>query len=256
MAPKKKSGKRSGPKWRRKGKKKQFDDQRDVRKTSRPNVENEAVNSRLSRPSPVSIRSPRPEAHKPGQALVPSSRDTSPWHDPFRSYLYPPTSLNFRHPFDTDGSHLSRRSPGLTEYEGSIVDIEGSIMAPGHEQHHSHQQRNHQPATSRLQSQSQQTPNRPRATSNGAPVNGEPQQQRSQNAKERESERDPPQRRNPGVSSSNGRMTNHIQVAKPYVFQQAIEGCLRDVGVAQAREDNIRLAGVRWIDDVRRALKL
>jgi len=55
---------------------------------------------------------------------------------------------------------------------------------------------------------------------------------------------------------SHGPMQSHIQVAKPYVFHQAIEGCLNDLGVAQAREDNIRLAGVRWIDDTRRALKL
>ena len=53
-----------------------------------------------------------------------------------------------------------------------------------------------------------------------------------------------------------GPMPSHIQVAKPYVFYQAIEGCLQDLGVTQAREDNIRLAGVQWIDDVRKALKL
>ena len=53
-----------------------------------------------------------------------------------------------------------------------------------------------------------------------------------------------------------GPMQSHIQVAKPYVFQQAIEGCLDDLGVALPREDNIRLAGVQWIDNVRRALKL
>lgn len=53
-----------------------------------------------------------------------------------------------------------------------------------------------------------------------------------------------------------GLMRSHIQVAKPFVFQQAIEGCLHDLGVALLREDNIRLAGVQWIDNVRRALKL
>ena len=56
--------------------------------------------------------------------------------------------------------------------------------------------------------------------------------------------------------ASHGSMASHIQVAKPFVFQQAIEGCLSHLGVAQNREDSIRLAGVRWIDDVRRALKL
>lgn len=53
-----------------------------------------------------------------------------------------------------------------------------------------------------------------------------------------------------------GLMHSHIQVAKPFVFHQAIEGCLHDLGVALPREDNIRLAGVQWIDNVRRALKL
>lgn len=56
--------------------------------------------------------------------------------------------------------------------------------------------------------------------------------------------------------SSTGPMQSHIQVAKPFVFQQTIENCFNDLGVAQVREDNIRLAGVKWIDDVRKALKL
>ena len=47
-----------------------------------------------------------------------------------------------------------------------------------------------------------------------------------------------------------------IQVAKPYIFQQTIDQCLRDLGVSQTREDNIRLAGVQWIDSVRKALRL
>lgn len=65
---------------------------------------------------------------------------------------------------------------------------------------------------------------------------------------------------NDGLPSSNGishgPMPSHIQVAKPYVFHQAIEGCFNDLGVTQDREDKIRLAGVRWIDETRRALKL
>ena len=51
-------------------------------------------------------------------------------------------------------------------------------------------------------------------------------------------------------------MRNHIQLATPYIFQQNISDCLRQIGVAQTREDNIRLAGVLWIDNVRRALRL
>ncbi|KAK5039700.1 RNA polymerase II C-terminal domain kinase beta subunit [Exophiala sideris] len=54
----------------------------------------------------------------------------------------------------------------------------------------------------------------------------------------------------------NGRLPNYVQIAKSYVFEQEIQKCLRDTGVSQAREDNIRLAGVQWIDNVRRALKL
>jgi len=60
----------------------------------------------------------------------------------------------------------------------------------------------------------------------------------------------------PVNSIPSGPTRSHIQVAKPYVFQQAIDGCLHDLGVAQAREDNIRLAGVQWIENVRKALKL
>lgn len=53
-----------------------------------------------------------------------------------------------------------------------------------------------------------------------------------------------------------GRMPNYIQVAQAYVFEQTIQDRLKEVGVAQAREDNIRLAGVQWIDNTRKALKL
>ncbi|KAK5072897.1 RNA polymerase II C-terminal domain kinase beta subunit [Lithohypha guttulata] len=60
----------------------------------------------------------------------------------------------------------------------------------------------------------------------------------------------------PSNRPTNGPVPSHIQVAKPFVFQQAIEACLHDLGVTQAREDNIRLAGVQWIDNTRRALKL
>merc|ERR1712169_117840 len=53
-----------------------------------------------------------------------------------------------------------------------------------------------------------------------------------------------------------GRLPNFVQVAKSYVFEQQIQKSLHDTGVSQAREDSIRLAGVQWIDNVRRALKL
>lgn len=58
------------------------------------------------------------------------------------------------------------------------------------------------------------------------------------------------------TTGNNGPMPNYVQVAKSYIFEQEIQLCLRRTGVSQAREDNIRLAGVQWIDNVRRALKL
>jgi hypothetical protein len=51
-------------------------------------------------------------------------------------------------------------------------------------------------------------------------------------------------------------MPNFVQVAKSYLFEQEIQQCLKETGVTQAREDSIRLAGVQWIENVRRALKL
>jgi hypothetical protein len=57
-------------------------------------------------------------------------------------------------------------------------------------------------------------------------------------------------------SQSTRRLPNFVQVAKAYVFEQEIQKSLSDLGVTATREDNIRLAGVQWIDNVRRALKL
>ncbi|KIW93504.1 uncharacterized protein Z519_06109 [Cladophialophora bantiana CBS 173.52] len=59
-----------------------------------------------------------------------------------------------------------------------------------------------------------------------------------------------------GPSRRYGPLPNYVQVAKCYVFEQEIQKCLKENGVSQAREDNLRLAGVQWIDNVRRALKL
>lgn len=52
------------------------------------------------------------------------------------------------------------------------------------------------------------------------------------------------------------RLPNHVQVADAYIFQQTIDDRLKKIGVTHAREDALRLAGVQWIDQVRRALKL
>lgn len=47
-----------------------------------------------------------------------------------------------------------------------------------------------------------------------------------------------------------------IQVAKPYVFEQKLQDCMTAIGVTEAKEDTIRLQGVTWIDNVRKALQL
>lgn len=49
---------------------------------------------------------------------------------------------------------------------------------------------------------------------------------------------------------------SYIQVAKPYLFEQKIQGQIIATGANPAREDTIRLQGVQWIDDTRRALQL
>jgi hypothetical protein len=57
-------------------------------------------------------------------------------------------------------------------------------------------------------------------------------------------------------ASRTKRLPNHVQIADAYIFQQTIDERLKAIGVTPAREDNLRLAGVQWIDQVRRALKL
>ncbi|KAL2825481.1 Fructosamine kinase-domain-containing protein [Aspergillus cavernicola] len=47
-----------------------------------------------------------------------------------------------------------------------------------------------------------------------------------------------------------------LQVAKPYIFEQTIQKCMAAMEVNTLREENLRLQGVTWIDNVRRALNL
>lgn len=47
-----------------------------------------------------------------------------------------------------------------------------------------------------------------------------------------------------------------IQVAKPYIFEVTIQGCLEAMGADRTREEALRLQGVSWIDNVRKALRL
>jgi CTD kinase subunit beta len=49
---------------------------------------------------------------------------------------------------------------------------------------------------------------------------------------------------------------SYIEIAKPYILQSRIQKCLRDLSMSDAKEDNARLQGVAWIDQVRRALQL
>jgi CTD kinase subunit beta len=49
---------------------------------------------------------------------------------------------------------------------------------------------------------------------------------------------------------------SHIEVAKPYILQSRIQQCLSDIGMSDAKEDSVRLQGVAWLDQVRRALQL
>ncbi len=53
-----------------------------------------------------------------------------------------------------------------------------------------------------------------------------------------------------------GPLPSFIQVAKPYIFEHAIQECIKLTGVAPAREDQLRLSGVQWIDSVRKSLRL
>lgn len=49
---------------------------------------------------------------------------------------------------------------------------------------------------------------------------------------------------------------SYIELAKPYIFQHQIDQCLKATGTEEAREDHLRLQGVSWIDNVRKALDL
>ena len=45
-----------------------------------------------------------------------------------------------------------------------------------------------------------------------------------------------------------------IEVAKPYIFEQQIQKAL--AGISEAKDVNIRLQGIAWVDSVRKALQL
>ncbi|KAJ5477326.1 hypothetical protein N7539_007470 [Penicillium diatomitis] len=47
-----------------------------------------------------------------------------------------------------------------------------------------------------------------------------------------------------------------IHVAKPYIFEEIIQGCIAATGGNHTREELLRLQGISWIDSVRTALNL
>ncbi|KAH5301061.1 hypothetical protein HBI11_141010 [Parastagonospora nodorum] len=49
---------------------------------------------------------------------------------------------------------------------------------------------------------------------------------------------------------------SYIEISKPYILQSRIHKCLSDINMSDAKEDIVRLQGVAWIDQVRRALQL
>ena len=60
-------------------------------------------------------------------------------------------------------------------------------------------------------------------------------------------------------SMENGHVGPHpsyIEIAKPYIFEPKIKECLTSAGVSEAKDDSIRLQGVAWIDNVRKAMHL
>jgi CTD kinase subunit beta len=59
-----------------------------------------------------------------------------------------------------------------------------------------------------------------------------------------------------GAASLVGPTPSFIYVAKRFVFQQQIQTHMIAIGNNPTREDNFRLQGVQWINDVRKALSL
>ncbi|RMZ71921.1 cytochrome p450 61 [Pyrenophora seminiperda CCB06] len=49
---------------------------------------------------------------------------------------------------------------------------------------------------------------------------------------------------------------SYIEIAKPYILQSRMQRCLSEINMTDAKEDSVRLQGVAWIDQVRRALQL
>ncbi|KAI5269018.1 cyclin [Aureobasidium subglaciale] len=63
---------------------------------------------------------------------------------------------------------------------------------------------------------------------------------------------------NGGAPNGNGvgPHPSFIKVANPYIFEQQIRSALAAIGVTEQKEDSIRLQGVHYIDNTRKALQL
>ncbi|KAJ4289195.1 RNA polymerase II C-terminal domain kinase beta subunit [Kalmusia sp. IMI 367209] len=62
--------------------------------------------------------------------------------------------------------------------------------------------------------------------------------------------------RTPAATARVGPHPSYIEVAKPYILQASIQRCLSELSMSDAKEDAVRLQGVAYIDQVRRALQL
>lgn len=49
---------------------------------------------------------------------------------------------------------------------------------------------------------------------------------------------------------------SYIETAKPYIFEHQVQTMLQRIGISEGVEENSRVMGVSWIDNVRRALLL
>jgi len=58
------------------------------------------------------------------------------------------------------------------------------------------------------------------------------------------------------ISQQIGPHPSFLQVAKPFVFEQTIQKCMKATGTDEAREDANRLQGVSYIESVRHAMQL
>ena len=58
------------------------------------------------------------------------------------------------------------------------------------------------------------------------------------------------------VPQAPGPHPSYIQIAKPYVFESKIQECMLAAGITEARDEDIRLQAVAWIDNVRQAMHL